>query len=158
MPILRCGVWLRASVAIALTAGVLAVLPDARADTTRQKRVLVLNSTRHDEQFSVVSEREVPKQLAEGLHENVDYYTEYLDFLRFPQPDYQSTYVDFLRLKYQGRRLDLLILMGDAAIEFVRRNRNILFTDVPAVFYSLNPPSAPIANSTGLINPLHFTG
>lgn len=90
-----------------------------------QKRVLVLNSTRHDEQFSVVSEREVPKLLAEGLGEEVDYYTKYFDALRFPQPEFDSAHFDFLRLKYDGRPFDLLIVMGDIAINFMTAHRDV---------------------------------
>jgi signal transduction histidine kinase len=47
-------------------------------------------------------------------------------------------------------------LIGDVAIDFMSRNRNVLFHDTPAVFYSLNPSQARPANSTGLINRLHF--
>jgi signal transduction histidine kinase len=120
------------------------------------KQVLVLNSTRQDEQFSIVAEREVPKLLVQGLNERVDYYTEYFDFLRFPQPDYQGVYFDFLRQKYAGRRFDLLILMGDIAIDFMSSHRDALFRGTPAVFYTINPPRNRLANSTGLLNPLHF--
>jgi signal transduction histidine kinase len=141
--------------AIALTACVLGPRANAqKAD--RPKQVLVLNSTRLDEQFSVVTEREVPKLLAEGLEEGVDYYPEYFDFLRFPQPEYESVYRDFLRLKYEGRRFDLLILMGDSAVDFMSRERNVLFGGTPVVFYSHKPPLSRLADSTGLINQLHF--
>jgi signal transduction histidine kinase len=99
----------------------------------------------------------MPRLLAEGLNARVDYYTEYLDFLRFPQPEYESVYLDFLRRKYEGRRFDLLLLMGDA-IDFLRSSRNELFGDTPAVFYSISPLRNPLANSTGLINELHFRG
>ena len=109
-----------------------------------------------DDQFSVVSERELPQLLAEGLGERVDFYTEYFDFVRFPRPDYESAYLDFLRLKYADKHLDLLIVMGDAAIDFVSRNRDVLFSGTPVVFYSLIPPPNHFANSTGLINKLHF--
>jgi len=122
----------------------------------RAKQILVVNSTRHDEQFSVVSEREVPKLLAKGLEGGVDYYTEYFDFLRFPQPQYESVYLDFLRRKYEGRHFDLLILMGDPVIDFISRYRSVLFGGTPAVFYTINPPRGRPANSTGLINPLRF--
>jgi len=124
--------------------------------TDRPKQVLVLNSTRHDEQFSVVSEREVPRLLSEGLGEDVDYYTEYFDWLRFPPAQYQDVYLDFLRLKYEGKHFDLVILMGSVAIDFMSRHGNTLFGGAPAVFYSFRPPPTRIANSTGLINPFHF--
>jgi signal transduction histidine kinase len=143
--------------AIALTACVLA--PPANAqEADRPKQVLVLNSTRSDDQFSVVWARELPKLLAEGLGERVDFYSEYFDFVRFPRPEYESAYLDFLRLKYAEKRIDLLILIGDVVIDFMRRNRNVLFRGTPAVFYTLTPPGSHFANSTGLTNQLHFSG
>jgi len=120
------------------------------------KRVLVLNSTRHDEQFSVVSEREIPRRLAEGLQDDVDYYTEYLDGLRFPLAVHEATYVDFLRRKYKDTHVELVILMGEIAIEFMRRHRDVLFAGAPIVFYSFNRPASGIADSTGLISEFHF--
>ena len=92
---------------------------------------------------TVVSERELPRLLAEGLGERVDFYTEYFDFGRFPHPEYESAYLDFLRLKYAERRLDLLLVMGDAATDFVSRNRDVLFSGTPAVFYTLIPTAQP---------------
>ena len=154
---LRRDVRRRALAAIALTACVLA--PPANAqEADRPKQVLVLNSTRSDDQFSVVWARELPKLLAEGLGERVDFYSEYFDFVRFPRPEYESAYLDFLRLKYAEKRIDLLILIGDVVIDFMSRNRNVLFRGTPAVFYTLTPPGSHFANSTGLTNPLHFSG
>jgi signal transduction histidine kinase len=143
--------------AIALTACVLVPAANAQ-DADPPKQVLVLNSTRSDDQFSVVWARDLPKLLAEGLGERVDFYSEYFDFVRFPRPEYESAYLDFLRLKYAEKRIDLLILIGDVVIDFMRRNRNVLFRGTPAVFYTLTPPGSHFANSTGLINQLHFSG
>ena len=141
---------------MALTAGVLA--PPANAqEGDGPKQVIVLNSTRGDDQFSVVWGRELPKLLAEGLGERVDFYVEYFDFVRFPRPEYESASLDFLRLKYAEKRFDLLILIGEIAIDFMRRNRDVLFRGTPAVFYSHIPPRSPFANSTGLVNPLQFS-
>jgi signal transduction histidine kinase len=155
MLILRRGARHRAVLAIALTAGVLCPLANAQA-ADRPKQVLVLNSTRLDDQFSVVWGRELPKLLAHGLGERVDFYVEYFDFVRFPRPEYESAYLDFLRLKYAEKRFDLLIVIGDVAIDVIGRNRNVLFRGTPAVFYSHVRPRSHFANSTGLINPLHF--
>jgi len=152
---LRRGVLRRALLVMALTACVHAPRANAQ-DADRPKQVLVLNSTRQNEQFYVVSEREVPKLLAEGLGGRVDYYSEFYDIHRFQHPAYEGVYLDFLRQKYQGKRFDLLLLMGDPVTDFMSSHRGLLFSDTPAVFYSLDPPSGPIANATGLLNPLKF--
>jgi hypothetical protein len=143
--------------ALALTLCLFA-LPANAQEAPPSKQVLVLNSTRSDDQFSVVWARELPKLLADGLGQRVDFYSEYFDFVRFPRPEYESAYLDFLRLKYAEKRLDLLILIGDVVIDFMSRNRNVLFAGTPVVFYTLSPSDRRFANSTGLNNPIHFSG
>ncbi len=44
---------------------------------------------------------------------NLDYYSEFIDLTRFPEPAYKEGFRDFLRLKYQGVRFDLVIAMQD---------------------------------------------
>lgn len=155
MLIVRRGVRLVASVAMAF----MTCVPDHPANAQEAdlpKQVLVLNSTRLDDQFSLVWARELPRLLAEGLGRQADFYIENLDFVRFPGPEHERAHLDFLRLRYAEKPVDLLILIGDVAIDFVSRNRNVLFRGTPAVFYSLNPVQSRPANSTGLINRLHF--
>ena len=156
MPILRRGVRLGASLAVVLMTWVPDHLANAQ-EADLPKRVLVLNSTRLDDQFSVVWARQVPNLLAEGLGGQADFYIENLDFVRFSGPEHERAHLDFLRLRYAEKPVDLLILIGDVAIDFVSRNRNVLFRDTPAVFYSLNPMQSRPANSTGLINELQFS-
>src|SRR5688572_24795293 len=128
---MRILIWRRrAAVALAFAICLLGALADAQ-ETGRPKQVLVLNSTRLDDQFSVVWTRELPKLLSAGLKERVDFYAEYMDFVRFPGIEYESAYLDFLRLKYVGKPVDLLIVIGSPAIDFVRRHRTDVFGSTP---------------------------
>lgn len=124
----------------------------------RAKEVLVLNSTRQNEQFYIVSEQEMPKLLAVGFEHGVNYYTEYLDANRFPDPEHEAAYVDFLRRKYAGRHIDLILLMGNAAMDFMVGHRAELFGSTPVVYYTLSPLRSAVANSTGLLNTFDFGG
>ena len=122
------------------------------------KQVLVLYSTRRDSEFSTIGERDVPRILDEGLDRNLDYYSEFLDIARFPDPAYQVAFSDFLRLKYHDVRLDLVVAMQDVAIEFVDRNGDSLFPGIPEVFLA-NDHAAPLgADATGLIHKRDFAG
>jgi signal transduction histidine kinase len=133
-----------------------AFAPHAHAqEADGRKRVVVLNSTRLDDQFSVTWAQELPKLLGDGLPEGVDFYAEYFDFVRYAQPEYASAYVDLMRLKYGGKHVDLIIVIGAQAIDFTNRHRKDLFQDTPAVFYSTQPATR-LANATGFINPLRF--
>src|SRR5262245_61216195 len=127
-----------ALLAIVLTACTFGSLATARASDV-PKQILVLNATRPDDQFSVVSARELPKLLGEGLEGRVDFYVEHFDFVRFPDPEYERAYLDLLRMKYAEKRIDLLIVIGNIAVDFMSRHRDTLWRGTPAVFYSLDP-------------------
>jgi signal transduction histidine kinase len=122
-----------------------------------QKAVLVLYSTGRDAQISITSERELPTALDRGLARALDYYSEYLDAGRFPDPDYGLAFRDFLREKYSNHRFDLVIGMQEVAIEFLRRHRAELFPATPVVFFALNPVDRPISNATGVVADVDYT-
>jgi signal transduction histidine kinase len=123
-----------------------------------QKQVLVLYSTRRDSQIAIVGERELPRILADGLTENLDYYSEYIDQARFPDPSYKAAFRDFLRTKYRDQRFDVVIAMDEIALGFFAETRTDLFQETPVVSFSISPETAHLPNSTGLIAHLDFSG
>jgi signal transduction histidine kinase len=123
---------------------------------TGQKRVLVLYSTRRDSQFSMLGERELPRILGAGLSPSLDYYAEFIDLARSPEPDYRTAFGEFLRQKYQGVRFDLLVAMQDSAVGFTNAHADTLFPDTPVVFLTNSPVRKHRPNSTGLILELNF--
>jgi len=145
-----------ASVLIALTVAGAGPLDAGAAQG--QKQVLVLYSTRRDARIAVVGDRELPHIIETGLPEGVDYYSEFIDQARFPQVDYQAAFRDFLRRKYEDHTFDLVIAMGDVALEFVDSTRNVLFTEAPVVFFASRPSPRRPANSTGLTAELNLYG
>jgi signal transduction histidine kinase len=124
----------------------------------RQKQVLVLYSTRRDAQIAVLGERDLPPLLDAAVPEGVDYYSEYIDQVRFTQDDYEAAFRDFLKRKYQPQRFDLIVAMGDLPLEFVEKNRDVLFDDSPIVFYSNGPVRRRLKNATGIVVRLNFAG
>lgn len=140
--------------ALLIAAAVLGPVAGAHAGD-RQKQVLVLFGSRPDAQFSVVAQRQLPSLLTNGMTDGVDYYSEYLDVPRFADPAYQIAYLDFVRLKYKAQRIDLVMVMGSLATEFMARLREV-FPGSPVVFYGHLPPTVRLANSTGIVNPFNF--
>ena len=63
---------------------------------------------------------------------------EYLDAKRFPGPDYLALLKEHLVRKYQGRRVDLLIVLDNPALDLVLKYRGDLFPGVPVVFAGIN--------------------
>jgi signal transduction histidine kinase len=141
-----------------LTAGAIFGPVEAAVADDRQKQILVLYSTRRDAQIAVVGDRELPRMLDEGLPQGLDYYSEYIDRARFPDPEYQQAFGDFLRLKYKGQRFDLIIAMSDLALQFIDKTRSELFRETPIVFFSDSLATRRVANSTGVIAELAFSG
>ena len=89
-------------------------------------------------------DRELPRILEQGLGEDLNfYYSEYIDQGRFPDPAYQAAFSDFLRVKYKGQRIDLVIAIQAAAVEFINQRRDELFPDTPVVFLALAPLTQP---------------
>jgi len=121
-----------------------------------QKQVLVLYSTRRDAQIAIVGDRELPQFLDDGLVGGVDFYSEYVDEMRFPDAEHQAAVYDLLRLKYQDHRFDVVIAMDHLAVEFVARNRDQLFADTPVVFFANNADLPNIPNATGIIAGLNL--
>src|SRR5262245_5987825 len=142
--------------ALAAAATLVLAHPAASAGTPDEhKAVLVLYSTRRDARFSIVGEAELPRILDAGLDRNLDYYPEFIDLTRFPDPTYKLAFRDFLRQKYQGVDFDLVIALQDAAVELLAAYRDSLFPGVPEVFLAntpIPPKPRPAPSSTGLIH------
>jgi signal transduction histidine kinase len=133
-------------------------IPATALAQSSHKQVLVLYSTRRDAEFSVVGEGELPRILDAGLGRDLDYYSEFLDVSRFPDPGYQVAFADFLRQKYIGVRFDLVVALQDVAVEFLHRNRDRLFPDTPEVFLANRPELGRGTNAAGLILERNFAG
>lgn len=148
---------IRIAVAAAATLVLAHAAPVASAGTQDEHRaVLVLYSTRRDAQFSIVGEAELPRILDAGLDRNLDYYPEFIDLTRFPDPAYKLAFRDFLRQKYQGVEFDLVIALQDAAVELTEAYQDSLFPGVPEVFLANTSRPRRAPNSTGLIHVRDF--
>ena len=136
-----------------VTLGSIGPVRDAWAQEA-QKRVLAIYSMRREAQFPTLGDKQLPRLLRERLGA-VDFYSEYLDLSRFPDPGYDEAMRDYFALKYEGRRFDLVVALQDVAAAFVERNRAELFPGARFVFLATNPPALPYA--AGVRLDLDFT-
>jgi signal transduction histidine kinase len=120
--------------------------------------VLVLYALRPDARIVAIGERVLPRLLGEHLPEGVDYYSEFIDFGRFPDPQYGEAVRDFMRRKYKELAFDLIIATTDHSLEFVRANREDLFRGAPVVFFATSPNTRRLENSTGLTWSVNLSG
>ena len=97
-----------------------------------QKTVLLLYSQRSDLEANITVDRTIRSTLETVFHD-LDYYSEYIDTTRFPEPDYQLALRDFLRRKYARQKFDLIITVASTALRFVRAFGSELFPGTPVV-------------------------
>src|SRR5215203_956179 len=152
MGLARAVLEIRRWLCLQLLAAALAPVAAAAAEP----QVLVVYSTRRDAQIVTVGERELPLILEKRLGA-VDYYSEYIDDARFPQPGYQAAFRDFLRLKYQNVRFSVIVAVQDPAVELLTAGPDRTFPDIPIVFFSSSPAARRIEGTTGLVGELNFS-
>jgi signal transduction histidine kinase len=151
-----------AALALALTSGAAARQPDSRAQPfvydsrdDGQKRVLVIHQLRPDSPLSASMEDVYRAVFRRELGTHLDYYSEFMDTLRFAQPDYQAAFATYLRVRYAGYHFDVIITPTTAALNFVRDTLGDVFAGVPVVFGSGIGVERP-PHSTGVASVLAF--
>ena len=65
-------------------------------------------------------------------------YAEHLDANRFFGPEYENEFIQFLTAKYRDRHIDIVIVFGVSALDFVARRREQLWPSVPVVFGAID--------------------
>jgi two-component system, LuxR family, sensor kinase FixL len=103
-----------------------------------KKTVLVL----YGEPLSVPANRMTEQGLTAGLSRehpgDVEIFSEYLDFTRFPRAQYEDGLVRYLRARYTTRKPDVVIAVEAATLQFATEQRDELFPGVPIVFLNVD--------------------
>lgn len=118
---------------IALFAGAYcSVQPPLAANDRETKRVLILYS--YDKQQDIFyGEQTFRSSLGVRLSDRVEYYTEYLDLVRFPESRHAALLVKLLTLKLSEWKPDLVITVSYPALKFLLTDGKGLFPGTPIV-------------------------
>jgi signal transduction histidine kinase len=81
----------------------------------------------------------IRKHLAEANLGPFDFYTEGIDAYRFHSEEYERELASFLASKYRDRKPVLIFALTEIALDFILRNRDRLWPDVPVVATSVDP-------------------
>jgi PAS domain S-box-containing protein len=117
-----------------------------------QKHILVLHS--YNKSMSWV--QNIDKAINDTLQpDNNNYvmYTEYMDTKRFFSKEYLKNLKNSYQLKYKNIKFDLILSSDNNAYDFLRKNRDELFGDVPVSFCGVN-----FFKSSDLNGLTNFTG
>jgi PAS domain S-box-containing protein len=109
------------------------------AEVKEPKQVLILYSFDRDQGTHGGIDEALRSRLKARLPDPVEFYTEYLDLVRFPDPGHAQTMVKLLRLRLAEVKPDLIIAGGYAASDFVLKNRKDLFPQTPIVLEFSEP-------------------
>jgi len=75
---------------------------------------------------------------------SIDYFAEYLESAPYGPPEATQALAEYLRLKFQRRRIDVVIAFTDTSLEFVLAHRSTLFPDAAVVFGAATVPNEAI--------------
>jgi PAS domain S-box-containing protein len=103
-----------------------------------QKRVLMLSEFRPDTPSNIQRQNILRDSLNEALKGSVDYYEEFIDAPAFSERDHELALRDFFRRKYGRTVLDVVMVVGRTALEFVRTYGVELFPGVPVVALAID--------------------
>ena len=116
----------------ALAALVLAAVPAANA--ADEKTVLLVYAEARLIPAIITADQAIRSTIQSRWPSLVRFYTEYLDLSWFPTKGQERQLGRLMKQKYAGRKIDLVMPCGDAALRFALRERAVLFPDVPIVF------------------------
>ncbi|PKN93533.1 MAG: hypothetical protein CVU44_09280 [Chloroflexi bacterium HGW-Chloroflexi-6] len=113
-----------------------AIHPSPAVAQSARKQVLFINSYHPGYKFS----DDITRALSETFAEqgNIDLRIEYLDTKRVDNAQYLDQVKKLYQTKYKDARLDLILSSDDAALNFLFKNADSLFPDVPVVFVGAN--------------------
>ena len=102
------------------------------------KRVLLVYSHEREMAMYAGFDHALRVHLKSAGSSPIEFYTEYLDLIRFAGPVQREKSVDYLRAKYAGPRIDLIVTVGSLAFDFILEHGDTIFPDIPIVFASVS--------------------
>jgi signal transduction histidine kinase/ABC-type uncharacterized transport system substrate-binding protein len=135
-------------VLLAVLAAIVLSHPMAAAPTKEVRRILILNEVNATYPTIIIITQAIQAALNDSPF-HLDFYSEYMDTLLFPDPAVQQEFRDSYIRKYQNRRLDVIITVGPSPLKFMREVHQRAFPGVPIVFClpTLGVPGAPIVDA-----------
>ena len=126
----------RAFLILMVVAGLL--LPGPVAAEPAQRSVLVLDQSSAGLPFNAAVTSAIRSTINAGSKSPISFYSEHLDANRFFGPEYENEFVQFLKAKYRERHIDVVIVVGVSALDFIARRREQLWPSVPVVFAAID--------------------
>ena len=114
------------------------------ADDERAKRVLMISTASRFSPGSGVVEQNIVNKLQELGPRRIEFYSEYLDIIRFPSASYQRLFRDYLHVKYADQPPDLLMLIYVGNLVVAEKFLGQVFPGVQIVLAGLTEEEVPV--------------
>ncbi len=115
------------------------LLPGQLATAQETKNVLVLYGNNAELPWIKIFDASLRSSVADGTRQRVDFYNEYFDVARFPGAGHHKAFIDLVRARYADRKIDVVVLGGATAFDFMMSQRRKLLPHAPFVFSFLPP-------------------
>ena len=142
-------------VPLAALAAIVLSHPIAAAPTKEVRRILILNEVGASYPAMTIINQGIQTALYNSPY-NLEFYSEYLDTILFPDPRAQREFRDFYLRKYENRKPDVIITVGPSPLKFMQEVHQKAFPGVPIVFCLIDgrvPGAlAPTPDFTGVEN------
>ena len=142
-------------VAVAALAAIFLSHPIGAEPPKEIRRILILNEAGTSYPAIAIINQGIQTALNDSPY-RLEFYSEYMDTLLFPDPADQQEFRDFYLRKYQNRKPDVIITVGPSPLKFMQEVHQRAFPGVPIVFCLPNRgmPGAPALDSdfTGVEN------
>jgi PAS domain S-box-containing protein len=97
------------------------------------KRVLLLYSFDNEEGMYTEFDHVLRSELRSRVRDRVEFFTEYLDLVRFPSAEHAANLVKLLKLEFSKQKPDLIVPVSYSALQFLLGEGKELFPATPVV-------------------------
>lgn len=151
-PFWGTGLWSRGFSLLFVSAALL-TCSNTSAQAPLKKNVLILNEVGLSHPLTSTVTRQIFAGIQDKPGRYVEFYSESLDLMSFPDKPSRAEVKDWLVKKYGDYKLDAVVAVGPDAVNFLAKNAQTMFLEVPIVI------CGSVANQAG--NPIldsRFTG
>jgi len=139
----------RIVLALAVTLCAPALCTSTSAQGVSPRSVLVIHSGAETFPSNPILDEGIRGVLTSRSDVPINTFSEYWESDLFPGEEASRAFTDYIRRKYQGSRIDVVIVITDAALRLVLNHRGELFPDAPIVFLGLAAPDETIRRVGG---------
>ena len=126
-----------------------------RAEAEQIRRILIVNEAGVAYPAVDIINQGIRKELENSPYK-LEFYSEYLETILFPDAATQQEFRAFILHKYQDRKPDVIITVGPSALQFLQETHKTSFSGIPLIFClpTGSVPGSPVTDDafTGVEN------